>query len=368
MTRFGRISVAAILLSLWPSLLAFAQDAPNIPDKLVVATRNVPPFAMQDDEGRWNGISVELLREIKAELEKQSEHGIEIDFRELALQEMLDAVERGEVDLAAAALTVNYEREKVLDFSHPFYNSGLGIAVDARQGRGWRAVLAAVFSPTFIRLLIGLFGVLVAAGIAVYFFERKHNPNDFGGGALRGMGAGLWWAAVTMTTVGYGDKVPRTTAGKAIGLLWMFSGLFIIASFTAAVTSALTVTQLHSNVSGPNDLPRLRVATVRDSTSDRYLRSRHIIAERHDTVNAALAELHRGAVNAVVYDAPILRHEVLQHYSDDLHVLPLTFERQDYAFALPPGSPLRENINRILLRKIESPDWDDILYSYLGEQ
>ena len=62
-----------------------------------------------------------------------------------------------------------------------------------------------------------------------------------------------------------------------IGLLWMFAGLFIIAGFTAAVTSALTLTQLRAKVSGPGDLPRVKVATVEGSTSADYLRTRHIM-------------------------------------------------------------------------------------------
>ena len=227
--------------------------------------------------------------------------------------------------------------------------------------------MSAIFSLTFLKVLAGLFAVLLASGVAVYFFERKRNPS-FGGGMIKGIASGIWWAAVTMTTVGYGDKVPKSAGGRFIACIWMFSGLFIIASFTAAVTSALTVTQLKSRIAGPADLSRVRVATVAGSTSEQYLRSRHIISKKHPDVRSALVALQAGQIDAVVYDSPILRYEAHQHFSGEVHVLPATFERQDYAFAMPTDSPLRERINRVLLRKIGSPEWKDVLADYLGER
>ncbi|MFP3940460.1 MAG: ABC transporter substrate-binding protein, partial [Thermoanaerobaculia bacterium] len=67
-----------------------------------------------------------------------------------------------------------------------------------------------------------------------------------------------------------------------------------------------------------------------------------------------------------VYDEPILRY-LVRGTDDPFAVLPGTFERQDYAVALPEGSPLREPVNRALLRVIDRPAWDETLERYLGE-
>ena len=176
----------------------------------------------------------------------------------------------------------------------------------------------------------------------------------------------MWWSIVTLTTVGYGDKSPRTGVGRAIAVVWMLSGILIISSFTATVTSALTVGQLRARISGPSDLPRVRVATVADSTSQAYLRSRHIRHQKFSELADALAALDAGEVEAVVYDAPLLRFETVHDYPR-LHVLPGTFERQDYAIAMPSNSPLREQVNRAVLRVISKPSWDETLTNYLGE-
>ena len=340
----------------------------EVPETLVVGTREVPPFAMRNEDNQWEGISVDLLREVKAELENLSGHEIEIEIKVLMLSELLDAVANSEVDLVAAALTMNYEREKRMDFTHSFHTSGLGIAVGAKQRRsGWSGIVSAILSKTFLRIVTGLFVAMLISALAIYLFERNANPDHFDHGWLKGVAAGMWWAAVTLTTVGYGDKVPTSLGGRLIALVWMFAGLFIIAGFTAAVTSALTLTELRAKVSGPSDLSRIKVATVEGSTSADYLRSRHIMFAKHPDVDAALASLIANKCDAVVYDAPILRYQAYQQYSGEAFVLPNTFERQNYAFALPSNSPLREPINQVLLRKTSSPSWNEVLASYFGE-
>lgn len=52
------------------------------------------------------------------------------------------------------------------------------------------------------------------------------------------LGLGLWWAVQTVTTVGYGDHVPTTTAGRLLAALVMLIGLAFLAVITAAITSA----------------------------------------------------------------------------------------------------------------------------------
>ena len=362
----------AALLLLIP-LTSHAQDEVDqaalqaLNGKLTVATRHVPPFAIRDDQGNWSGIAIDLLQEIVADLNTNAEQPLQVEYRDLTLAEMLSAVELGEVDMAVAALTVNFEREERMDFSHPFHNSGLGIAVTAEESDGWFAVLERIFSITFLQVIAGLFTMLLVSGVLMYFFERRKNKSQFGGGFWRGLGAGMWWSVVTLTTVGYGDKAPTTLPGRLIAVLWMISGLLIISAFTAAMTSALTVGELRSRVSGPEDLPRVQVATVQNSTSADYLRNRNIRPRLLPDLTDAITELREGRVAAVVYDAPLLQYQIMQDYPK-LHVLPGTFQRQDYSIALPSGSPLREPVNRTVVRTITKSAWDEKLTSYLGEQ
>ena len=326
-----------------------------------MGTKPVPPFAIKNPDGTWRGLSIELWRQVAEEL------GLEFEFRETDLAGLIDGLETGELDAAVAALTITPDREVVVDFTHPFYNSGLGIAVSATAKRSWIRSLMGLFgSAEFLQILAALAVALLVVGLLVWAFERKSNPEQFGGVGMKGPAQGFWWSAVTMTTVGYGDKAPRSAAGRLVALVWMFASLIAISFFTAAVASLLTVSRFQSPVEGPEDLPSVRVATVADSTSSEFLRSRRVRFEGFADALAALQAVADGKADAAVYDMPMLRYLAKSEFEETVTILPRRFERQNYGFGLPEGSPLRESINRALLRKTSAPEWDDLLYRYLG--
>jgi ABC-type amino acid transport substrate-binding protein len=328
---------------------------------LIVGTKEAPPFAMKDSAGAWTGISIQLWRLLAADL------NLRFEFRELDLQGLLDGVKGGSLDAAVAALTITPEREQTFDFTHPFYTTGLGIAYAPKHRNPWLSVLKRFLSLAFLKVVAGLSFLLLGVGILVWWFERRRNPGQFGGRSGKGIGAGFWWSAVTMTTVGYGDKAPITFGGRIVALIWMFAAIIIISGFTAAITSSLTVTQLESPVKGPKDLPKVRVGTLAHTTSASYLENNRISFRAYKTPVEALKEIVDGKLDAFVYDAPILRYLVHKEFPGRLDVLPQTFVRQDYGIALPEGSPLREPMNRVLLQKIQDEAWQDILQQYFGQ-
>jgi voltage-gated potassium channel Kch len=79
--------------------------------------------------------------------------------------------------------------------------------------------------------------VLIAAtalgiGIAAGLVMRAVDPEDF-----PSAGSGLWWSVQTITTVGYGDSVPTSTAGRLIAVLVMVTGLGFMSVVTATITA-----------------------------------------------------------------------------------------------------------------------------------
>jgi ABC-type amino acid transport substrate-binding protein len=349
--------IASLLF--WTCAAGQAQ-APPLHTPLMVGTKEVPPFAMKGADGKWTGISIELWQMLAAELK------LDYQFKEMDLEDLLSGVQSNSLDAAVAAITVTSDRERVMDFTHPFYITGLGIAVSAPSGTPWMEVLRRVLSPQFLAVVGLLALVLMSVGLLVWLLERNKNREQFGGKFLEGIGSGFWWSAVTMTTVGYGDKAPRTVAGRIVGLIWMFAAMIIISSFTAAITSALTVSQLGSSIRGPGDLSHVRVATVVSSTGEQYLKARHINYHEYPDPLSALQALATRRSDAVVYDAPILKYLAKEQFPGAINVLPHRFVRQDYAIAVPQGSPLRETLDRVLEREIRSPRWQEITDYYLG--
>src|ERR1043166_4352885 len=115
-----RASIAVLLLLSLP-VLARGQAA-----KIHVATRIIPPFVMQD-EGKLAGFSIELWDKIAAEIGVQSDYAVAGNVAEL-----IDNVKSKKADVGIAAISITSEREKLIDFSQPMFNSGLQILVPGK--------------------------------------------------------------------------------------------------------------------------------------------------------------------------------------------------------------------------------------------
>ena len=338
----------AVLLGL---LTTEVRAAPE-PEPLVVAVKSAPPIAYRDADGEWTGTSITLWREIAAELD------LDYELHETTLADMIDGVAEGRYQVAVAALTVTAEREQRLDFTHPFYTTGLTIAVSDQHEPAWAGVLQTVLSRAFLQLIAALALIQLTVGTLVWFFERRAN-DQFPDDPARGVPTGFWWATVTMTTVGYGDKAPRTTMGRVIALVWMLASMVIIASVTATIASSLTVEKLEARIRGPEDLHRFEVGVITATTGATFLKEEKIVAREYADADAALAALVSGEIEALVWDAPLLREAIANDPTLPIEMVGGVFQRQDYAIAVGEGSELREAINRVLPAKVRALDLAD---------
>lgn len=242
------------------SVAPTAAVEPGSTGTMVIATLEAPSFAYRDDDGRWVGIAIELWERIAAQ------NGYDFRYVELGLTELLDAVAEGRVDAAVAALTITGEREQRFDFSHGFHTAGLAIAVPVRN-TNLLSALGRFMAPEFLGIVAALLALLIVIGVLIWLAGRRANA-QFQREPLAGVSSGLWWSAVTLTTVGYGDKALVTVLGRVLAMVWMFAGLVVISAFTAAITTALTVNELDGSVDGIEDLRFKRVLASGRSSPD----------------------------------------------------------------------------------------------------
>ena len=76
----------------------------------------------------------------------------------------------------------------------------------------------------------------VGSGAVMTLVDRHNYPS---------IGSGLWWAAQTVTTVGYGDNVPMTVAGQVVAVVVMLVGIGFLTVITAAITSTFVSRSRH---------------------------------------------------------------------------------------------------------------------------
>ena len=330
--------------------------------ELVIGTKEAPPFAMKASDGTWQGISVDLWRRVADQLH------LRYRFVETPnVQSLIDGVAAGKFDAAVAALTVTAGRERILDFTQPFYATGLGIAVPVAGEASWLPIIRTMTSFGFAQAVMALIGFALAAGFLVWLFERHHNE-DFGGGVAKGLSSGVWWSTVAMTQRSTGNFGPRTHIGRIVAIVWMIASIVIVAIFTASITSVLTIKHLQGAVHGVSDLSAARVGALAGTSTEDTLLHLRIAYRKFATVQDGLRALRAHKLDAFVYDKPLLAWAIQQGFSSSITLVDATFEPQEYAFALPSNSPLRKTLDVAVLDSIHSAWWEQTTFRYLGSR
>jgi ABC-type amino acid transport substrate-binding protein len=358
------LALACVLSVLGPALTANAQTptptstATSSAPTLRVVVKPVPPFVMQDGNS-WVGFSIDLWREIA------QRHGWSYSFTGVdTVDQQLDAVRDGSADASLAAISVTGEREQTVDFSYPYFTSGLQVMV-ANSQPSFLDALISFITPDLLKLMAIVVVVLLAVAHGVWLFERHMNA-DFPRSYVAGVGEALWWAAVTLTTVGYGDRTPKGRVGRGLALIWMFGGIFLLANITAAVTARATVQQLQRNITSVDDLPGKRVVTVQGTTADQFLRARGLSHMTVQRIEDAFPLLEDGGAQAILYDAPVLEHYASTDGAGRVQVVGKPFQPEQYAIALPLDSPYRRAIDQTLLQIMSDGTYANLYERWFG--
>ncbi|MGI8933400.1 MAG: ion channel [Phormidesmis sp.] len=334
------------LLASWIacSLPAVGQPATDAPTtdastRMKVGVSHTPPFAIEtstDSGSDWDGIGVHLWREVAEELDIQYEW-----------QTPHPA-----------------EAEQQVDFTQSYYISSLGIAQTRRQSL--LDTVGSVLSPRFLWICLWLSGLLLIVGVIVWLFERGPNEEMFDSKPRSGIWDSFWWAGVTMTTIGYGDKAPISVGGRIVALLWMLVAIGIIASLTATITSVLTQDQ-SSQLTQFADLKVIKVGSIEGSSAAEALKQQQISFQPVKTPTDGLNAVDQGQLNAFVYDAALLRYLNKKSFKNRLAVQSTGLQARRYVFAMTEDSPMSETISAQVLQEQSESDWQSLLKRFLPE-
>ncbi|MGK7945495.1 MAG: transporter substrate-binding domain-containing protein [Microcystaceae cyanobacterium] len=311
---------------------------------LRVGVAGSAPFIVKDEDN-IQGISLDVWKFI-ASVEK-------LDYELITYPNVtagLDAVAQGQLDVLIGPISVTPQRlaKKEIEFTRPYFISQFGLLLPAKKPTVWSRVaplfgIAALSSITLLIVLIFIVGNLI------WLAERRSNPEQFPPNYGEGVRNGIWFALVTLTTVGYGDRTPVSKAGQLIAGIWMVVTLVTVSSLTAGLASALTAVisgeRARERFRTHQDLTGARIAVVADTASVKWAKDYQVISTESQTLEEAINLMVTGQVDGVIFDHPVLKYYVSQHPELNLRVSPLTLGTDTYSFVLPTD-------NDLLMRKI----------------
>lgn len=352
MIQLRSLFLSALLL-LSTLLPAVTQSA----DPLTIATVHRPPFAFTDmPEPR--GFSIDLMRAIGADINREVSFASQGSF-----SDMFSKVMNGEVDGAIANISITTEREREMDFSQPIFGSGIKIMIP-NEGSA-TSIFAALFTWDIAVVVLSGLALLFFGGMLMWVFERRVQPY-FVKGAREALCPSFWWALNLVVNGGFEERVPRSAFGRIFAVLLVVSSLFIVSIFVASITAAMTVNALSSNVNGLRDLENRRVATVTGSTSAAFLEANGLVFADYASPEEMFNAFEAGVANAIVLDSPILAYYQQTKAQGTARVLERTYRPENYGIVFSSGSPLKEEIDQVLLKFRVDGTYDDLLSKWFG--
>lgn len=362
---FGAVQFIALGVAFSASSFAAGGDidvGSGNPKRLRVAVKEIPPFVYAD-QATPAGFSIDLWTSIAQLL------GVQTDFVVFeSVADVLDAVETGVADAGIAAITINAEREARVDFSHPFYHSGLRVGVPSRSGPTWASSFGRLLSYDLLAMLASLVGLTLIASHLLWFVERGVNPDCFPATYFRGVGESLWWSVATIITGGCENKAPVSLSGRLVAVAWMLGSIVLVASFTATLSSQMTAETVAGAITGPDDLPGRLVATVAKTSVVPVVRQRNARVLEQEDLAAAMKAVKEGRADVVVFDAPVLSHAINTDGNSGVRLVGPLFEQQDYGVIVQRGSSLRKAINQALLTLSEKGILMELSEKWFGQR
>ncbi|XP_042049946.1 glutamate receptor 2.7-like [Salvia splendens] len=273
-------------------------------------------------------------------------------------------------DIVVGDFTITANRSELLDFTIPYTESGVAVIVPIKANDSKNAWIFMKPLTTGLWLTAGAF--FFFTGFVVWALEHRVNE-EFQGPPLHQVGTAFWFSFSTIVFAHRERLVSNLT--RFVVIIWIFVMLVLNSSYTASLTSMLTVQQLQPTITDIQDLIKegeyvgyqygsFVTGLLRNMNFDTSKFRSYETLEEYDV---ALSKGSRnGGVAAVVDELPYIRM-FLSKYCRKYTMIGPIYQTSGFGFAFPKGSPLVSDVSQAILRLKENDEMERISRKWFKE-
>uniref|UniRef100_A0A7N0UTF1 Glutamate receptor n=1 Tax=Kalanchoe fedtschenkoi TaxID=63787 RepID=A0A7N0UTF1_KALFE len=281
--------------------------------------------------------------------------------------DIIQLMTAGEFDAAVGDIAIVTNRTKMADFTQPYIESGLVVVAAVKKQTSDALAFLKPFTGT-MWCVTGLFFLVV--GAVVWILEHRIN-NDFRGPPKRQVVTTLWFSFSTMFFAHRETTV--STLGRLVLIVWLFVVLIVNSSYTASLTSILTVQHLASPIKGIDDLIKSNdpIGYQHGSFAENYLTQElgikpHRLKPYNSPEEFAKALKDgpgSGGVAAIVDERSYI--ELFLSTRCEFAIVGQEFTKSGWGFAFPKDSPLAVDMSTAILKLSENGELQRIHNEWL---
>ncbi len=339
---FGETMKSLLILLLLAASVTYGQEKRKT---VTVLYADFKPMGFIQD-GKPAGFDIDLWEAVADDAK------ILFKYKQVPFNQIIPALQNKQVDIGLAGISMTAEREEMVDFSHPYFESGLRLLTKVNaEATILDRLVTVVTDRNLVSAIIFFLLFLVGSSHILYFAERGSNKaiND---NYFPGIFEAMWCVFAVMTTIGFGDIAPVKWIGRAATVPIAIVGMIFHGWFAGVVvTSMVRVEQTqYTRIADPTDLSGYRIATKVGTTSETTIQSNDGQLVRASSISEAYMKLAYDEVDGVLFDSPSILYRLKSDKSNQYAMVGGFINKQNYAIALQEKSHLRERINRSLLK------------------
>ncbi|XP_057457898.1 glutamate receptor 3.4-like isoform X2 [Lotus japonicus] len=283
--------------------------------------------------------------------------------RNPSYSDLANQVASNNYDAAVGDITIVPNRTRILDFTQPFMESGLVVVVPVKEVKSSPWSFLKPFTAQ-MWCVTGAFFLFV--GAVVWVLEHRHNP-EFRGPPKKQIMTIFWF---TFSTMFFSHRENTVSGlGRFVLIIWLFVVLIINSSYTASLTSILTVQQLSSQIEGIDSLiSGTQPIGVQDgSFARKYLidelniQESRIVSLRDQSAyaDALMRGPKGGGVVAIVDELPYIQL-FMSNTNCKFRTVGQEFTKSGWGYAFQRDSPLAVDMSTAILQLSENGDLQKI--------